>query len=143
MWNLGKDVPGGRMRVVINSRGEASRLLNTLEVRLCRESTERHNFWRFCRAPLIGHRASIRSAPRRDLFIWFCEKRSVREKTLTELLNTLLDQQHMLEQEVAKRALASLRGVEETETFEVRIAEAQGGGRLVQGMQQTNTWVKC
>jgi hypothetical protein len=49
------------------------------------------------------------------------------EKTLTELLNTLLAQQGVLEREVSKRELISLRGEKGTGIFEVRVVEAQGG----------------
>jgi hypothetical protein len=42
----------------------------------------------FCEALPGGHRASAKSA-QEELYFEFRDKRSVKEKTLTELLNTL------------------------------------------------------
>jgi hypothetical protein len=38
-----------------NNSGEGSRLLNTLEEKLCRRSTKRHSHWELCRARVGGN----------------------------------------------------------------------------------------
>jgi hypothetical protein len=58
-------------------KGEASRLLNTLEERLCRgRHRENRIIEGFCRALPGGHRAGARSAQRKSMF-QVLEKRSV------------------------------------------------------------------
>jgi hypothetical protein len=97
-----------------------------LEERLCRGRHRENKIVEdFVRAKPGGYRASARSA-QGELYFEFRYKKDVKEKTLTELLNTLQYQQGVLEKKDSKRALASLRGTEGRETFEVRAVEAQG-----------------
>jgi hypothetical protein len=81
-----KNVPRRAHQKSYKLKRGASRLLNTLEEKLCRESIERKKFMKFCRAFQVG--IKCKSAQKNSSSS--SEIREVsEEKTLTKLLNTL------------------------------------------------------
>jgi hypothetical protein len=86
--NSGKDVPGGHTRGIINSKENLKVTEHlggkTVQRRAQREDKIVEDSVKLCRWAL-----SMCKECTKELCFKFCEKRSVQEKTLTELLNTL------------------------------------------------------
>jgi hypothetical protein len=87
----------------------------------------------------------------KELYFEFREERSVQEKTLTELLNTMSAQQGVLEHKLPRGNLypfeerkgqRHLRFKQLKLKDEIRVVE-HFGGRPVQGLHQATTQEKC
>jgi hypothetical protein len=79
-------VPGGHTRIVCRLKGEASRLLNTLEGRFVQRRAQRdkieEDFVELCQEGI----EQVQGVHKRNSVLSSVRRRSVKEKTLTELL---------------------------------------------------------